>query len=73
MKQAISDALATLEGNGVISVIEKKWLGSALDLSSIPLTAGAEAPSSNKTNGTTTNASTGQTGSNAVQPPNASA
>lgn len=73
LKQAISDALATLEGNGVISVIEKKWLGSALDLSSIPLTAGAEAPSSSKTNGTTTNASTGQTGSNAVQPPKASA
>ena len=79
LKQAISDALATLEGNGVISVIEKKWLGSALDLSSITLTAGAEASSSSKTNGTTpassstTNVSTGQAGSNAVSPSNASA
>lgn len=79
LKQAISEALATLEGNGVISVIEKKWLGSALDLSSTPLTAGAEASSSSKTSGTTgtgsspTNASQGEAGSNAVQPPSTSA
>ena len=41
LKQAVSEALATLTGNGTIGVIETKWLGTALDLSSTPLTAGA--------------------------------
>ena len=45
LKQAVSEALATLSGNGTISVIEEKWLGIALDLSSVPLTAGATASS----------------------------
>ena len=45
LKTAVSDALATLAGNGVISVIETKWLGEALDLSSTPLTAGASSAS----------------------------
>ncbi|WP_080798395.1 substrate-binding periplasmic protein [Arabiibacter massiliensis] len=43
LKQAVSDALATLTGNGIISVIETKWLGIALDLSTVPLTEGATA------------------------------
>lgn len=43
LKTAISDAIATLTGNGVISVIETKWLGTALDLSATPLTEGAMA------------------------------
>lgn len=43
LKQAVSDALATLTGNGVISIIETKWLGTALDLSAVPLTEGAAA------------------------------
>lgn len=41
LKQAVSEALATLTSNGTIDVIETKWLGTALDLSSTPLTAGA--------------------------------
>lgn len=41
LKQAVSEALATLTGNGTIGVIETKWLGTALDLSSTPLTPGA--------------------------------
>lgn len=41
LKQAVSEALSTLTSNGVIGVIETKWLGTALDLSSTPLTAGA--------------------------------
>ena len=45
LKTAVSDALATLAGNGVISVIETKWLGEALDLSSTPLTAGGSSAS----------------------------
>lgn len=41
LKQAVSEALAMLTSNGTIGVIETKWLGAALDLSSTPLTAGA--------------------------------
>ena len=41
LKQDVSEALATLTSNGTIDVIETKWLGTALDLSSTPLTAGA--------------------------------
>ena len=49
LKQAISEALATLSGNGTIGVIETKWLGSALDLSATPLTAGATKSADAKT------------------------
>ena len=44
LKQAVSDALATLSSNGVISLIETKWLGTPLDLSSVPMTSGAASP-----------------------------
>lgn len=43
LKQAVSDALTSLTGTGIVDVIETKWLGSVLDLSQIPLTAGATA------------------------------
>ncbi|BAK44313.1 ABC transporter substrate-binding protein [Eggerthella sp. YY7918] len=49
LKQAISDTLASLTGNGVISVIEKKWLGTTLDLASVALTDGATAASTTTT------------------------
>lgn len=51
LKQAISDALTSLTGNGIVSVIEMKWLGAPLDLSSTPLTAGTEASSTTDTSG----------------------
>lgn len=38
LKTAVADAVATLTSNGVISVIETKWLGAPLDLSTVPLT-----------------------------------
>ena len=41
LKTAVSDALASLSGSGVISIIESKWLGSALDVSDVPMTEGA--------------------------------
>lgn len=56
LKQAVSDAVATLSGNGIVSVIEAKWLGEALDIDSIPLTAGA---TSATTNSSTTTQGTG--------------
>lgn len=43
LKQCISDALATLTGSGVVSVIESKWLGQALDLTNVPVAEGAVA------------------------------
>ena len=44
LKQAVSEALATLTGNGTIGVIETKWLGTALDLSSTPLMPAPPSP-----------------------------
>lgn len=41
LKTAVSDALASLSGGGVIGLIESKWLGSAIDLANVPLTEGA--------------------------------
>lgn len=41
LKQAVSEALSALTGNGTIGVIETKWLGTELDLSATPFTAGA--------------------------------
>ncbi len=63
LKQAVSDALSTLSGNGVIAVVEKKWLGTALDLASTPLTAGATATKSS----TTTDSGSGSTSSDATE------
>lgn len=53
LKQAVSGALSTLAGNGVISVVETKWLGTALDLSGTPLTEGASSTSTNSSGGGT--------------------
>lgn len=46
LKQSIADALSTLTDGGVVTVLQKKWLGAEWDLSSVPLTAGATAPTS---------------------------
>ena len=40
LQALIGQTVATLSRNGVIDVIEKKWLGTAVDLSSVPMTAG---------------------------------
>ena len=41
LKQAVSNALSAMNSNGVSSVIQKKWLGTTMDLSGIKLTVGA--------------------------------
>lgn len=41
LQDAIADALDAISGNGMLRVVERKWLGETLDLSSLPLTAGA--------------------------------
>lgn len=49
LKQAVSDALATLTGSGIVSVIETKWLGAPLDLTNVALTEGTENSSTSET------------------------
>lgn len=85
LKTAVSDALATLSGGGIISLIETKWLGAAIDLSNVPLTAavtngmGASDEEANgekpadEASGDETAAASDQTdrGSNAVKQPGA--
>ncbi len=36
LQDAVSDALSTITSNGVVDVIEDKWLGQTVDLSSLP-------------------------------------
>lgn len=43
LQAAVQDALAALVDGGMVSVIEKKWLGSAIDAATLPLTAGVSA------------------------------
>lgn len=40
LKTVISEALETLTNNGIISIIETKWLGSALNVQDLPSTSG---------------------------------
>lgn len=40
LKQIISDTLVKLEGNGMIDLIETKWLGTSIDLSAVPVSSG---------------------------------
>lgn len=54
LKQAISDALSTITSNGVVDVIECKWLGADLDLSSVPMTDAASAAISSNADAATT-------------------
>lgn len=41
LKQAVSDALFALQNEGIIAVIQTKWLGTTLDLDDVELTKGA--------------------------------
>lgn len=43
LKQAVADALSSITDGGLMTVLEKKWLGVEWDLSDVPLTAGATA------------------------------
>lgn len=41
LKQIVSDTLVKLQENGMTELIEKKWLGSAIDLSEVPVSSGS--------------------------------
>lgn len=47
LQSAISDALSTIKGNGVLAVIESKWLGVEVDLSGISKVEGEGSQSTN--------------------------
>ena len=62
LQAAVKDALAALSDGGIVSVIEKKWLGTDIDASSLPLTTGA---SSAKTDESKTSGDESDGGENA--------
>lgn len=62
LQAAVKDALAALTDGGIVSVIEKKWLGTDIDASSLPLTTGA---SSAKTDESKTSGDESDGGENA--------
>lgn len=43
LRDALSSSITTLVNNGVVSVIQTKWLGAPLNLANVPLTPGAAA------------------------------
>ena len=45
LQEAISDALGSISSNGMVRVVEQKWLGGSLDLGDLPLTATANSSS----------------------------
>lgn len=60
LKTAVSEAVSKLTTNGVISIIETKWLGGPLDLANVPLTEGAVAPAKSTTTPTATTPAAGE-------------
>ena len=62
LQAAVKYALAALTDGGIVSVIEKKWLGTDIDASSLPLTTGA---SSAKTDESKTSGDESDGGENA--------
>lgn len=70
LKTAVANALSTITKNGTTGVIESKWLGHELDLSSVKVTDTAgkssTSTSSSTSASTSTSTSTSNVGSNAV-------
>lgn len=52
LKQIISDTLVKLQNNGMINLIEVKWLGKDLGLSTLPVTSGSSVSSPSETDET---------------------
>lgn len=65
LSTVVSEVLGNLSNDGIINVIEKRWMGSALDLSDVPLTAGVTAArtaaaDANASDGTLSDANTAE-------------
>ena len=73
LQKALNDALDALSKDGIVKVIEKKWLGFALDLDSAQKTEGADKQDSSQkekseaVDAAAETADTGTVGSNAVE------
>lgn len=71
LQTAVADALAAVKSTGVLSIVDTKWLGSPMDLSTVPLVEGAGASVAEnadgaESEGVTTGAASA--GANAVTP-----
>lgn len=68
LQTAVSEALKALGENGTISVIEKKWLGTDIDMSKIEVSEGASSDSGEKADAPAEEITTegGEVGSNAA-------
>ena len=75
LQTAINAKIKNLDSGGIIKLIERKWLGTSLDLDSAPLTPGATSASTTTTSSSdsssesalASNLSTGDIASNAIQ------
>ena len=56
LKTAVAGAISSLTSNGIMDVIQSKWLGESIDLSSVKLTAGATSGAKAKSDSTTNGA-----------------
>ena len=66
LQAAVTQAVTDLTSGGVIDVIERKWLGTSLDLSAVPQTAGAPAATQAEDEGGDDDAAPATVGGNAV-------
>ena len=65
LQAAVKDALAALTDGGIVSVIEKKWLGMDIDASSLPLTTGASSAKTDESKANGDGATSGDGSENA--------
>lgn len=63
LQQAVSEALSSLKNGGVISVIQKKWLGDVADVSALKVVPSSNSDSSASTSGTSSSGSSSSSSS----------
>ncbi len=71
LQSAIADALGTVQSGGILDIVDMKWLGSEMDLSSMPLVEGATASVAENAEGVESDGMTtgaASAGANAVTP-----
>ena len=65
LQAAVKDALAALTDGGIVSVIEKKWLGTDIDAAALPLTTGASSAKTDESKANGDGATSGDGSENA--------
>ena len=61
LKQAVSNAVSKITSNGMSKLIQKKWLGTTIDLSGLKVLATSSSSSSSSTNSSSSTSSTSST------------